>query len=246
MYDPILGRFTTIDPLTENYNNQSSYLYAYNNPIRFTDYRGLGGQDEVKDEDDDEEDELEKLLRLIRERNIEYKEYDDSNVDQAIADFDNTGEIVAGQGGGNNYATAVAVTLTAESLAPGWGVALIEPTPVGEIVMGAATLVATTVFLLSHKKNRLNPNLDGTSTSRGNPTDWNFDPEIKRLQNDKYYPPYNKPPWWFWPAVGAAGAYELYQIWPKPNIIQPTTPVDKTYIAPKPIHPYFYEKHNKY
>ena len=99
MYDPILGRFTTIDPLTENYNNQSSYLYAYNNPIRFTDYRGLGGQDEVKDEDDDEEDELEKLLRLIRERNIEYKEYDDSNVDQAIADFDNAGEITANTGG---------------------------------------------------------------------------------------------------------------------------------------------------
>ncbi len=86
-------------------------------------------------------------------------------------------------------------------------------------------------------------NLPGLTTSRGNPTDWSFDPEIKRLQNDMHYPTGSKPPGWFWPAIGAVGAYELYQNWPKSNIpqlIQPT-PVDNTYVAPaRSIHPYQY------
>ncbi|WP_430936510.1 DUF6443 domain-containing protein [Saccharicrinis sp. 156] len=58
-YDPSLGRFTTIDPWARKYNSQSPYLYAYNNPIRYTDYLGLGANDEVDndDEEGDEEDE---------------------------------------------------------------------------------------------------------------------------------------------------------------------------------------------
>ena len=48
MYDAALGRFTTIDPLAEKYNFQSPYLYAYNNPIRYTDYLGMGAEDEVE------------------------------------------------------------------------------------------------------------------------------------------------------------------------------------------------------
>ena len=50
-YDPALGRFTTIDPWAENYTRQSPYLYAYNNPIRYTDYKGLGAKEEGKDEE---------------------------------------------------------------------------------------------------------------------------------------------------------------------------------------------------
>lgn len=47
MYMPELGRFTTIDPWTEKYMNQGSYNYAFNNPIRFTDFMGMGPEDEV-------------------------------------------------------------------------------------------------------------------------------------------------------------------------------------------------------
>ena len=47
-YDPALGRFTTVDPWAEKYVGQSPYLYAHNNPIRYTDLLGLGAEDEVK------------------------------------------------------------------------------------------------------------------------------------------------------------------------------------------------------
>lgn len=40
-YDPAIGRFTTVDPLAENYNFQTQYAYAANNPIRFIDFMGL-------------------------------------------------------------------------------------------------------------------------------------------------------------------------------------------------------------
>ncbi len=40
-YDPELGRFHTVDPLSEKNNMQSSYSYAANNPIRYIDWMGL-------------------------------------------------------------------------------------------------------------------------------------------------------------------------------------------------------------
>jgi hypothetical protein len=48
MYDNQLGRFFNVDPWAEKYYSQSSYLYAYNNPTRYTDMLGLGADDEVK------------------------------------------------------------------------------------------------------------------------------------------------------------------------------------------------------
>ena len=47
-YDPALGRFHTVDPLAEKYYFQSLYSYGHNNPIRFTDFMGMGPEDEVK------------------------------------------------------------------------------------------------------------------------------------------------------------------------------------------------------
>jgi RHS repeat-associated protein len=40
-YDPQLGRFHTLDPLSESYSYQSPFVYAANNPIRFIDWMGM-------------------------------------------------------------------------------------------------------------------------------------------------------------------------------------------------------------
>jgi RHS repeat-associated protein len=47
-YDPAIGRFTTIDPLAEDYTFQNPYAYAANNPIRYIDFMGMGPTDPVK------------------------------------------------------------------------------------------------------------------------------------------------------------------------------------------------------
>jgi RHS repeat-associated protein len=148
------------------------------------------------------------------------------------------GDDAANGGGSDGWAVTAAagymVALQADLVTPDPSDAA-WPKWVGHAVLGTTSAI----ILYSAGKSILNPNLEGTTTSRGNPTDWSFDPEINRLQNDKYYPPGSKPPGWFWPAIGAAGAYELYQNWPKPNIPQPTQPVDNTYVAPaRPIYPY--------
>ncbi|HEY8936976.1 MAG TPA: DUF6443 domain-containing protein [Cyclobacteriaceae bacterium] len=39
-YDPVIGRFTTIDPMAEKFVPLSSYHYSYNNPIMFNDPNG--------------------------------------------------------------------------------------------------------------------------------------------------------------------------------------------------------------
>ena len=41
-YDPTIGRFTTIDPIAENYVHQNSFVYASNNPILSVDFNGYG------------------------------------------------------------------------------------------------------------------------------------------------------------------------------------------------------------
>jgi len=42
-YDPSIGRFNSVDPLSDIFPQQSHYLYAYNNPSNFIDVYGLYG-----------------------------------------------------------------------------------------------------------------------------------------------------------------------------------------------------------
>jgi RHS repeat-associated protein len=45
LYDPVIGRFSTIDPLARMYENTSPYCYVKNNPINFIDPDGMQVQD---------------------------------------------------------------------------------------------------------------------------------------------------------------------------------------------------------
>lgn len=40
-YDPVIGRFTTQDPMTESMSSWSPYSFTFNNPIRFNDPTGM-------------------------------------------------------------------------------------------------------------------------------------------------------------------------------------------------------------
>ena len=44
-YEPSIGRFMGVDPLASDFPSQSSYLYAYNNPVRMIDVDGLYGDE---------------------------------------------------------------------------------------------------------------------------------------------------------------------------------------------------------
>jgi RHS repeat-associated protein len=41
MYDPAIGRFTTRDPLAENFTSWTPYHYVHNNPLNMIDPTGM-------------------------------------------------------------------------------------------------------------------------------------------------------------------------------------------------------------
>jgi RHS repeat-associated protein len=48
LYDPVIGRWSVVDPLAASYPSFSPYTYAYDNPLRYIDALGLGPGDRVR------------------------------------------------------------------------------------------------------------------------------------------------------------------------------------------------------
>jgi len=46
MYDPILGEFTSVDPLADKYPGWGPYVYCVNNPVKYWDPKGENTYDE--------------------------------------------------------------------------------------------------------------------------------------------------------------------------------------------------------
>ena len=51
MYDPIIGRTTTIDPLAEKYTHLSPYLWCAANPLKYVDKNGCSITAEIENKE---------------------------------------------------------------------------------------------------------------------------------------------------------------------------------------------------
>jgi RHS repeat-associated protein len=64
-YDPLYGRFTSMDPLAEKYYSWSPYAYGFNNPLRYSDPSGMSPLDETEENPFPDQTKIGDALRKI-------------------------------------------------------------------------------------------------------------------------------------------------------------------------------------
>jgi len=68
-YDPLTGRFLSVDPLYEQFPDKTPYHYCNNNPVSFKDPSGLSPENEKGREDEVQVCMSDAKLRLLQEWN---------------------------------------------------------------------------------------------------------------------------------------------------------------------------------
>ena len=88
MYDPIIGRTTTIDPLAEKYTHLSPYLWCAANPLKYVDRNGMYFNNADEKQANIYTDELVKRKDVLIKSNTEESKGQLLEIDKSMQDIE--------------------------------------------------------------------------------------------------------------------------------------------------------------